>query len=534
MTNPENQLIDQRLQKLEEIRKLGIEPYPYSYKTNTTAKEIKEKFSKLKNEEKTKAKVSLSGRLMTIRRMGKASFAHLQDHTDKVQFYIREDEVGNSEYEIFKKLDMGDIIGIEGIIFKTKTGEVSIWIKKLTFLSKCLRPLPEKWHGLKDVEARYRQRYLDLIANPEVKEIFIKRSKIVSAVREFLEMKGYIEVDIPTLQPQYGGANAKPFKTHINAWNIDLYLSISPELYLKKLIVGGFDKVFTICKNFRNEGVDKTHNPEFTMMECYAINEDYNYLLELIEDLYIYAAEKVLGTTKITYQGQKIDLKKPWKRLTMYESLKQYANLDVSKMSDKELIKQANSHGVQIEKNTPRGLIIEALFGELVEKHLIQPTHLIDHPKETTPLCKVKRGDECLIERVEPYINGWEIGNGYSELNDPKIQYELFKEQEERGRAGNEEFHPMDEDYVKALETGLPPTAGVGLGIDRMVMLLTDSTTIRDVILFPTMRPENKDEEKITKENILEQEGKIVGKVVKIEKHPNADNLKICTINIGN
>ncbi len=484
----EDNLINERIRKLERIKDFNVDPYPYTFNQKEHAKEILQEYSKLEKEEKTKDSVSIAGRLMSIRSMGKAAFAHLQDQTGKIQIYLREDEIGEKNYEIVKLLDLGDIVGVEGTVFKTKTGEISVRVKKLELLSKSLRPLPEKFHGLKDIEIRYRQRYTDLVANPEVKEVFEKRAEIIKAVREFLDKKGFIEVDIPILQPVYGGANARPFKTHINAWDMNLYLSISPELYLKRLIVGGFEKVYSLGKNFRNEDADTTHNPEFTMMECYAAYQDYNDMMELTEDLYNYAAKKVLGSTIINYQGKEIDFKKPWKRITMFDALKEYGNLDVTKLSDKELFEKASRMNLDVTKNTPRGLLISELFEELVEKHLIQPTFILDHPKETTPLCKAKRGNKDLIERFEPFINGMEIGNAYSELNDPVIQKELLKKQEEE-RATNAEYHPMDEDYITALEIGMPPAGGLGLGIDRMVMFLTNTSSIRDVILFPTMRP---------------------------------------------
>ena len=488
--NLNNKLVAERLKKLEAIRGLNINPYPYSYNKTHNAKDLLDKYEKLVKEEKTIDKVSIAGRIMTLRNMGKAAFGHVQDETGKIQFYIREDEVGQDVYLLFNKLDLGDIIGIEGTVFRTKMGEISIWVKSLTILSKSLQPLPEKFHGLKDTEIRYRQRYVDLIVNPEVKKVFLKRSKIIKAIREFLDSKGFIEVDIPTLQPQYGGANARPFKSHINAWDMDLYLSISPELYLKRLIVGGFEKVYFLGKSFRNEDSDKTHNPEFTMMECYQSYVDYNDMMVLTEDLYNYVAMEVLGTTKIEYQGSVIELKKPWKRITMIAAIKEYGKLDVTKLSDEELLEKCLAFHLEVNRTTARGLLIAGLFEQLVEEHLIQPVFITDHPKETTSLCKVKRGNNDLIERFEPFINGWEIGNAYSELNDPIIQENLFREQEEKGRGGDEEHHPMDEDYVNALEIGMTPTGGLGLGIDRMTILLTNAVSIRDVILFPTMRPQ--------------------------------------------
>lgn len=485
-----NKLIQERLDKLEKIKQLGVDPYPYTFKNYVFSQSILKKYSYLTEGESTKDNYSVMGRIMTLRDMGKAAFAHIQDQEGQIQIYFREDNLKN--YEVFKLLDIGDIIGVKGFVFKTKKGEITIHAEEFTLLSKSLRPLPEKFHGLQDSEIRFRQRYVDLIANPEVKKIFFTRSKITSAIREFLDTKGFIEVEIPVLQPVYGGASAKPFKTHINAWNLDLFLSISPELYLKRLIVGGYEKVYTICKNFRNEGVDKTHNPEFTMMECYWSGVDYNDMMILTEDLYEFVCIKILGTTEIEYQGTKISFKKPWKRITMYDALKEYANIDVEKLSNNEIYDLLDQHGVEYNLDlTSRGLAISLLFEELCEKHLIQPTFITDHPKETSPLCKLKRGNPDLIERFEPYINTWELGNAYSELTDPIMQRKLFEEQAERGHGGDEEAQQMDEDFIRSMEYGLPPTGGLGLGIDRIVILLTNASSIREVIFFPTMRPEN-------------------------------------------
>jgi len=484
---PEEVLIKQRELKLQAIKDLNIEPYPYSYDQKNFAKEILEKFKKLKKEEKTKTKVSLAGRIVNLRMMGKASFGNIQDSTGKIQFYIREDQV-NQKYKLFKNLDIGDIIGIKGTVFRTKLGEISIWITDIDLLAKSLKPMPEKWHGLQDTEIRYRQRYLDLIINPQVREIFVKRTKIIDAIREFMNKSGFLEVETPILQPIYGGANARPFKTNINALNMDIYLRISDELYLKKLIVGGFEKVYEFSKDFRNEGIDRTHNPEFLLMECYQAYVDYNTIAELTEDLYIYVAKKVLGKTKIDYQGEVIDLKKPWKRITMIDSIKQYANIDVTKLDDKQLQETLKKHNIELKTKFVRGLGIAALFEELVQSKIIQPTFILDHPKETTPLCKIKRGNNDLIERFEPIINGWEIGNAYSELNDPKVQRELLEQQARSLMQGDQEAHPMDEDFIKALEYAMPPTGGLGIGVDRMIMLLTNSQSIREVLLFPFMK----------------------------------------------
>jgi len=484
-----NKLTQERLDKLEKLKHLGINPYPYSYKDTVFSQSILKKYTYLTEGESTKDVYSIMGRIMTLRDMGKAAFSHLQDQEGKIQIYFREEDLKN--YEVFRLLDIGDILGVKGHIFKTKKGEITIYAEEFTLLSKSLHPLPEKFHGLQDSEIRYRQRYVDLIANQEVKNIFLARSKIISAMREFLDKKGFTEVEIPTLQHIYGGANAKPFKTHINAWNLDLYLSISPELYLKKLIVGGYEKVYTITKNFRNEGVDKTHNPEFTGMECYWSGADYNDMMSLTEDIYEYIAMKVLGTTDLEYQGTKISLKKPWKRMTMYEALIHYAKIDVEKLSDNEIYDLLDQNNIEYKMDlTSRGLAIALLFEELCEKNLIQPVFITDHPKETSPLCKLKRGNPDLIERFEPYINTWEMGNAYSELTDPILQRKLFEEQAERGRGGDEEAQQMDEDFLRSIEYGLPPTGGLGLGVDRMVMILTNAISIREVIFFPTMKPE--------------------------------------------
>jgi len=484
----EDKFLNERLDKVKKLQEMGVEPYPYEYKGYTFSENIQKEFSELKEGENSNKKVKIMGRIMTKRDMGKASFGHVQDQEGRIQFYLREEDIDN--FETFKLLDIGDIIGIEGEVFKTKKGEVTVWARNLTLLCKSLHPLPEKFHGLQDTEIRYRQRYVDLIANPEVKKIFLLRSKIISTMRQYLDTKGFTEVEIPVLQPVYGGASARPFKTHINAWDLDLYMSISPELYLKRLIVGGYEKVYIIGKNFRNEGVDKTHNPEFTMMECYWSGADYNDMMELTEDMYEYIAKKVIGTTEVEYQDKKISFKKPWKRLTMYDALKEYANIDVTKLSDQELFDILDENKVEYDGMTTRGLAIAALFEALCEEHLIQPTFITDHPRDTSPLCKLKRGNEELIERFEPYINAWEIGNAYSELTNPILQRKFLEEQAERGRGGDEEAHQMDEDFIRSVEYGLPPTGGLGLGVDRMVMLMVNAATIRDVIFFPTMRPE--------------------------------------------
>ncbi|RJQ17002.1 lysine--tRNA ligase [Candidatus Woesearchaeota archaeon] len=484
-----HRLMQDRIKKLEELKAQGIDPYPYRFEKNSDSKQLQEKFSHLEKEEKTTHHVKIAGRIMTMRRMGKVTFMHIQDGYGKIQLYLQEDTAKN--YELLKKFDMGDFIGVEGIIFKTRTGEITVEVHTFTLLTKSLRPLPEKWHGLQELELRYRQRYLDLITNEKSKEVFITRSKIVSAMREFLDKKGFLEVETPTLQPIYGGAAAKPFTTMHNELKMKMYLKISDELYLKRLIIGGFEKVYEIDKDFRNESIDTTHNPEFTMMECYWAYADYNDVMELVEDLYVFIAEKVLGTTKVTYQEKTIDFKKPWKRMTMNDALREFAKINVDDLSDDDLLKEIKKHKIELKHGDSRGYLIEALFGELCEEHLIQPIFIIDHPKETTPLCKLHRKNPELIERFEPFCAGFEIGNAYSELNDPILQKQFLTEQAKLLKKGDEEANPLDDDFVEAMEYGMPPTGGLGIGIDRMVMLFTDAASIRDVILFPTMKPKS-------------------------------------------
>lgn len=492
-------LVQERIRKLNEIKEKGINPYPYSYPKNTFANSLKEEYSKLKKEEKTKKKYKLAGRIMLLRNMGKAAFAHLQDESGRIQLYFREDDLGKEKYRLIRKVDIGDFIGVEGPVFKTKTGEVSIYVKNWTFLSKSIKSLPEKYHGLQDKELRYRQRYVDLVMNQNVKEVFKKRSLMIKYIREFFDKKGYIEVETPLLQTQYGGASARPFLTHINAWNMPMYLSISPELFLKRLIVGGFEKVYTICKNFRNEGVDASHNPEFTMLEAYAAYQDYNDMMKLTEECYEYVAKKVNNSTKVTHNvdGKKIviDFKAPWPKMTMAQAIKKYVKIDVLKMDEKALKKICDSNKLEYEKNAAWGDLVLTIF-ELAEEHIIQPTHIYDMPKEGTPLCKRHRVDDRLNEQCEPIGLGMELGNLYSELNDPAMQEEEFRKQEEKSKSGNEEAQPTDEDFVNALKIGMPPTGGIGWGIDRMAILLTGVESIRDVILFPIMKPVEKEEKK--------------------------------------
>ena len=486
----EETLIKERLRKLGEIREHGIEPYPYSYQQKDHAADIQKEHAGLDKEQKTRKRAKVAGRVMTLRRMGKVTFATLQDQTGKVQLYFRHDDIGKKKYNFLKLLDIGDIIGAEGIIFKTKMGEVTVYVDSYDLLTKSLRPLPEKFHGLKDDEIKYRKRHLDLIMNPEVKELLVKKSIIIDSMREFLKKKGFVEIETPTLQVQYGGANARPFKTRINAWDMDMFLSISPELYLKRLVVGGFEKVFTICKNFRNEGVDAFHNPEFTMMECYWAYADYGDMMKLTDEMVEYCCKKANGTTKVEYGGKKIDFKAPWKRLSMKDALKKHAEIDVDKLKDAELFEMKNNYNLKHDGELTRGVMIQLLFEKLVEDKLVGPVHIIDHPIESTPLCKPKRGNPELIERFESFVAGKELTNAYSDLNDPVLQRKLLEDQARQLRGGAEEAHPMDEDFVEAIETGMPPAGGMGLGVDRLVLFLTGAKSLREIIPFPTMKPE--------------------------------------------
>lgn len=495
---PEQTLINERLNKLKEIRALKINPYPYRYSPTHHAEQIKDSFAGLKPEEKTKENVCIAGRLLTKRDMGKIAFATVADQSGTIQLLAREDLLKDN-YKLFKKLDLGDFIGAKGIIFKTKSGEITVEAKELTLLSKSLRPLPEKFHGIKDPEIKFRQRYAHLATDKAARDSLIMRSRIVYEMRKILDEKGFIEIETPVLQPIYGGANAKPFVTHHNKMDYDMFLRISPELYLKRLIIGGFEKVFEIGKSFRNEGMDHNHNPEFTMLELYQAYVDYNDMMELTEEIYEKIAKKLLGTTKVKIGNNVIDFKRPWRRISMVDAIKQHTNIgDILKLSDAEIKDLLKTYNIKYEGDYMKGLAIAAIFDELVQDKLIQPVFITDHPKETTPLCKLNRKNPALIERFEPFVLGMEVGNAYSELNDPIEQKLLLEAQAKQLRAGVEEAHPMDEDFVKAIETGMPPTGGLGLGIDRMAMLFTNNESIKDVIAFPTMKPKT-DENRLRK-----------------------------------
>ena len=480
-----NQLRKVRREKLAELQQNGKDPFQITkYDQTHHSQEIKDNYDELEGKQ-----VSVAGRMMSKRVMGKASFCNIQDLKGNIQSYVARDSVGEENYKEFKKLDVGDVIGIEGEVFRTKTGEISIHASRVTLLSKSLQILPEKFHGLTNTDIRYRQRYVDLIMNPDVKDTFIKRSKIISAIRKYLDGEGFMEVETPILVSNAGGAAARPFETHFNALNEDLKLRISLELYLKRLIVGGLEKVYEIGRVFRNEGLDTRHNPEFTLMELYQAYTDYNGMMDLTENLYRHVAQEVLGTTKIVYNGVEMDLGKPFERITMVDAVKKYAGVDWNEVETLEQARAlAKEHNVEFEERHSKGEILSLFFEEFAEEHLLQPTFVTDHPIEISPLTKKKPENPDYVERFEFFMNGWEMANAYSELNDPIDQRERFKAQEEQLAQGNDEANTTDEDFLNALEIGMPPTGGIGFGIDRMCMLLTDSAAIRDVLLFPTMK----------------------------------------------
>ncbi|MBP3646979.1 MAG: lysine--tRNA ligase [Clostridia bacterium] len=477
-----------RREKLQKLVEAGNDPYTITrYDRTHTSVEIVENFDALENQS-----VSIAGRMMARRIMGKASFAHLQDNDGKIQIYVKRDDVGEDVYADFKKDDIGDIFGVKGTVFKTKTGEVSVHATEIVLLSKSLKPLPEKFHGLTDTDMRYRQRYVDLIMNPESKDALVKRSKIINAIRRYLDTQNFIEVETPVLVHNAGGAAARPFMTHFNALDVDMKLRISLELYLKRLIVGGMERVYEIGRVFRNEGIDTRHNPEFTLMELYQAYTDYHGMMDLTENMYRYVAQEVLGTTTIVYNGVEMDLGKPFERITMLDAVKKYSGVDFNEIHTLEEARAiAKEHNIEFEKRHKKGDILNLFFETYVEEHLIQPTFVMDHPIEISPLTKKKPGNPDYVERFEFFMNGWEMANAYSELNDPIDQRERFAAQEEQFKQGDEEANHTDEDFLNALEIGMPPTGGIGYGIDRMVMLLTDSSSIRDVLLFPTMKPQD-------------------------------------------
>ncbi len=481
-----SELLQVRRDKLQALKDAGQDPFAITkYDVTHHSEQIRENFDTLEGKD-----VGIAGRLMSKRIMGKASFCHIQDLQGRMQVYVARDSVGEDSYAAFKKFDIGDLVGVKGQVFKTKTGEISVHASDILLLSKSLQILPEKFHGLSNVDLRYRQRYIDLIMNPEAKQTFIIRSKIIRSIRRYLDDQGFMEVETPMLVSNAGGAAARPFETHFNALNEDFKLRISLELYLKRLIVGGLERVYEIGRVFRNEGLDTRHNPEFTLMELYQAYTDYHGMMDLTENMYRYVAQEVLGTTKIVYNGIEMDLGKPFERITMVDAVKKYADVDFDQVSTLEQARAiADEKGIHYEPRHKKGDILNLFFEEFAEKHLLQPTFVMDHPIEISPLTKKKPQNPDYVERFEFFMNGWEMANAYSELNDPIDQRERFAAQEEQFAQGDEEANHTDEDFLNALEIGMPPTGGIGFGIDRMCMLFSDSSAIRDVLLFPTMKP---------------------------------------------
>jgi len=487
----ESELLKKRKEKIEALRAEGIDLYPNDVKIKNTTEEILSRFSQMDRDALTNVeeRFGLAGRIMAIRNFGKAAFISLQDRKGRLQGYIHRQIVGEAAYELFKKLDVGDIVAIEGRVFRTKTDELTIETDQLRLLSKAIHPLPEKWHGLTDIETRYRQRHLDLIVNPRVKDVFQKRSRIIQLIRRFMEERDFLEVETPMMQPRAGGAVARPFKTHHNALGMDLFLRIAPELYLKRLVTGGMERVFEINRSFRNEGISSFHNPEFTMMEFYQAYATYEDLMTMTEDLFVFVAQNLLGQMTFTYQDRQIDLTPPWRRVTVKDAIIQTCRIDPDVLNDADrAIAYARSLGLDVDDRAPLGNVIMAIFEEAAEAHLVQPTFVTHYPVEVSPLSRRNVADPGLTDRFELYICGKEIANAFSELNDPVDQRDRFLMQLRQREAGNDQAHEMDEDYIMALEYAMPPTAGEGIGIDRLVMLLTDSASIRDVILFPHMR----------------------------------------------
>jgi len=496
-TQEKNNFRQQRIDKLEKLRQLGVNPFANDFVPSETALDVVHRFGTVEKEELESypAQVKVAGRLMSLRFFGKAAFAHLKDRTGQIQIYVRKDTISEDLFEIFKICDVGDFIGVEGKIFRTRTGELTVLVERLCLLTKSLRPLPEKWHGLKDVETRYRQRYVDLLVNGEVADTFKKRVKIIDGIRDFFKQRDFMEVETPMMQSVAGGATARPFVTHHNALDMDLFLRVAPELYLKRLVVGGFERVFEINRNFRNEGISIQHNPEFTMLEFYQAYATYLDLMQLTEELFASLAEQVCGSHNLIYQGQEIDLTPPWDHLTVIESIEMYGAVPAERLQTSDLLLQVlKDMDIEIEeRDSSYGKLLMKIFDEIVESKLIQPTFITDYPVEISPLSRRNETNPAVTDRFELFIAGREMANAFSELNDPLDQRERFIQQVKEKEAGDEEAHQYDADYIRALEYGLPPTAGEGIGIDRLVMLLTDSPSIRDVILFPLLKPENKE-----------------------------------------
>jgi len=487
VSNEEHELVRQRRLKLERLRQAGRDPFSITrFERTHLAQEVSAAYCEIEG-----ARVRIAGRLMSLRMHGKAAFGDLADISGTIQVYFKLDTLGAEQYRLLDDVDVGDYLGVEGAVFTTRTGEITVAAERLEVLAKSLRPLPAKWHGLRDIETRYRQRYVDLIVNPGARRVFVVRSQVIREIRHFLDFRGFLEVETPMMQPIPGGAAARPFITHHHALDMDLYLRIAPELYLKRLIVGGFEKVYEINRNFRNEGVSSKHNPEFTMLEAYQAYADYHDMMQLVEQLIEHIAGEVLGGMSLTYQGNQINLSPPWRRISLLDAIGEYAGVEPQRLMETESAREAcRELGLPAGEELRLSTLINNIFEARVEPHLVQPTFVIDYPTAISPLAKRKPGNPELVERFEPFIGGQELGNAFTELNDPLDQRRRFEEQARARAAGDEEAHPMDEDYLRALEYGMPPTGGMGLGIDRLVMLLTDSASIREVILFPHMRPE--------------------------------------------
>ncbi len=482
------EIISNKWEEIKELKREGIDPFGHKFIRTYQIKDLIEKNKNLQIGECTKEKITIAGRLMALRKHGKAIFADIEDINGKVQIYIRSNKIEEKVFKLFSKIDIGDILGVSGLIFKTRTGEITVLVEEFTLLCKSLRSLPEKWHGLKDVEIRYRKRYLDLIVNPSVREIFIKRSKVIQSIRNFLDNRNYLEVETPIMQPIPGGAIALPFITHHNALHRDFYLRIAPELYLKRLLVGGLEKVYELSRNFRNEGISTKHNPEFTMLELYEAYGDYYSMMQITEELITYLVKNVLGSLEIEYQGNTIDFTPPWKRISMFKAIEEAVGLQVDKISKKDFNEIVKKYSLNIKGNINRGEIANELFEKFVEPTLIQPTFVFDYPLELSPLSKQKKDNPELVERFELFISSIELANAFTELNDPAEQKRRFEEQLAKKEAGDVESHFMDKDYIEALEYGMPPAGGLGLGIDRLMMLLTNSDSIKEVILFPQLK----------------------------------------------
>ena len=476
-----------RIEKLNKLISEGVTPYPYRFDVSHAVDAVRKQETELTAAE---TKIAMAGRVMSMRGHGKTVFGHLEDATGRLQFYARKDVLGEKAFDVFGLVEVGDFIGMRGRLFRTKTDELTLKIESFEILSKALRPLPEKWHGLTDKEIRYRQRYVDLVMNREVRDVFYTRSRLVETIRQFLIARGYVEVETPILQPLYGGAAARPFITHHNMLDMPLYMRIADELYLKRLLVGGFERVFEFSKDFRNEGIDRSHNPEFTMLECYAAYQDYGDYMTLVEEMMREVAARLTENGVVSYAGHTIDFNKPWKRVKFYDAVREKTGVDFRGLEDGFVRAEADRLGVDVEKDTPVSKVLDAVFSEKVEPDLIEPTFVYDYPKELSPLAKDHRSEKGLVERFEPFVGGFEVGNAFSELNDPVEQRKRFEQQAAYRAGGDDEAHVLDEDYIRAMEYGMPPAAGLGVGIDRLTMIFTDSRSIRDVIFFPHMRPE--------------------------------------------